>query len=451
MNKDVLKKINILYVEDEDEVRSLTTNVLSKFVNSLVEAINGKEGLELFKKHNGENSPLNESFDLVITDINMPKMDGLEMLRGINEIDHAIPSIITTAHNDADFLKKAINQRVRGYVSKPLNLHDLMDSIILAVEPKFLKDQLISANKNLEEQVEEKTLELRSIIDSQENLILVMDNNETSSVNKTLLDYFGAKDLGDFKEKFRCMSSLFLNEEDYFYVKDPNNWVEEIGTFDDIKRVVKMKNVRDEIKIFQVSITSFFFNTKHYVVSFTDITDLKNYTHEMQYQATHDNLTKLYNRQKLNDELNKEVLREKRYEHGFSLIMFDIDDFKMVNDTYGHDIGDVVLQNISKITMDSIRSTDYAARWGGEEFMILLPETNLENTNKIAQTIREEIEIFDFDGVDGHITVSIGVAVFDKEKEDKESILKHVDIALYDAKNNGKNQVINYKLENNEK
>ncbi len=444
MDKSILSKVNILYVEDEDEVRALTVNVLSKFVKNLVEACNGKEGLDIFEAYNGSDSK-HEPFDLVVTDINMPKMDGLTMLEAIGKIDNSVPSIITTAHNDADFLKKAINQRVRGYVSKPLNLHDLIDNIILAVEPKFLKDELLKANKNLESQVEEKTLELRSIIDSQENLILVMNGGELSSVNKTLLDFFDVNTLEDFKSKYLCISKLFLTNDKYFYTTNDNNWIEEIEKLDDIKRVVKMVRIKDNAeRIFQVNVKSFFYNTKHFVVSLTDITELKKYTYELQYQATHDNLTKLYNRQKLNDELNKEIQRELRYGHGFSLIMFDIDDFKAVNDTYGHDIGDEVLIFISKITQKSIRSTDFASRWGGEEFMILLPETNLIDTERIAQNLRKNIENHKFNGIPKPVTISVGVATYQNNDEDKETIIKNVDIALYKAKENGKNQVVKY-------
>lgn len=443
MNRSLLSKINVLYVEDEEEVRALTINVLKKFVKNLVSAVNGKEGLELFEKYN-KDSDL-ESFDLIITDINMPKMDGLTMLENIIKIDSNIPSIITTAHNDADFIKKAINLRVRGYVNKPLNLHDLIENIILAVEPKFLRDQLIEANKNLESLVEEKTLELRSIIDSQENLILVMDGDKLSSINKTFLDFFNSKNMEEFKEKYICICRLFLRNDKYFYSDKDGEWLEDIEKLDDIKRVVKMFSIeKNQERIFQVNIKSFFYNTKHYVVSFTDITELKRYTYELQYQATHDNLTKLFNRQKLNDELNKEIQRDLRYGHGFALLMFDIDNFKAINDTYGHDIGDQVLIKISKISINSTRTTDISARWGGEEFMILLPETSLEDSAKIAENLRKNIENEKFENIPKPVTVSIGVAIYEKEHKDKEIIIKNVDLALYKAKHNGKNQVIKY-------
>ena len=441
MDKSILKKINILYVEDEEEVRTLTSNVLSKFVKNVVLACNGQEGLNLFKEYNGDESTL-EDFDLVITDINMPKMDGLEMIEEIYKVDHSIPTIVTTAHNDADFLKHAINLRVRGYVSKPLNLHDLIDTILTAVESTFLKNELIQVNKNLESQIKEKTVELRSILDSQENMILVMDEDELSIANKTLLSFVGIESVEEFKTKHTCICDLFIKNKNYFYTSDDGHWIEEISKLDDIDKVVRMKDLRGEDKIFQVNIKTFFYETIHYVVSFTDITELKQYTYKLQYQATHDNLTKLYNRQKLNDDFTKEILREERYHHGLSLIMLDIDNFKSINDTYGHDVGDDVLRSISDILIKSVRQTDIPSRWGGEEFMVLLPDTS--SPDNVAELIRSNIEKFEFKMVPKPITVSVGTAVFRDGVDTKDSIIKNVDIALYQAKNSGKNKVIKY-------
>jgi diguanylate cyclase (GGDEF)-like protein len=180
----------------------------------------------------------------------------------------------------------------------------------------------------------------------------------------------------------------------------------------------------------------------HYVISFTDITELKKYAYKLNYQATHDNLTQLYNRQKLNDELEKEIARQKRYGHPFSLVMFDIDNFKSINDQFGHDVGDIVLKELSLILQKTVRSTDFSARWGGEEFMILLPETDINNALSVANNIRADVESINFGNImDRNVTISVGVSTF-KDGDDKISILKRIDVALYKAKENGKNQVV---------
>jgi len=442
MDKSFLKNINILYVEDEEEVRELTYSFLSKFVNFIVPACNGLEGLEIFKKHNDDEKL--ENIDLIVTDINMPKMNGLEMLEAIGNIDHLIPSIVTTAHNDSSFLKEAINQRVRGYVSKPLNMHNLIDSILLVSEPKYLKDRLEKLNKELELKVEKKTYELKSILDAQDNLILVINDDGSFEVNQTLIDFFGYQNIEEFNNEHSCISNLFISKNNYFTSDNDAVWFEEIMKLEDSKRVVVMKNLKNEEIIFRVNIKSFMFNTKHIVISFTDITDLKHYTYELQYKATHDNLTKLFNRHKLNDELEKEITRENRYVHGLSLLMLDIDDFKKINDTYGHDLGDIVLQEISKILLDSIRSTDYAARWGGEEFMVLLPETTLDEASVIAEVIRKNIEKYKNKTLDKPTTVSIGVTQFKVNEDTFDTFVKNVDLAMYEAKQTGKNKVVKY-------
>ncbi len=442
MDKSFLKNINILYVEDEDEVRELTSSFLSKFVNTMISACNGQEGLDLFKKHYNDDSL--ENIDLVVTDINMPKLNGLEMLAEISKIDHLIPSIVTTAHNDSSFLKEAINQRVRGYVSKPLNMHSLIDSILMVSEPKYLKDRLEKLNKELELTVEKKTHELKSILNAQDNLILVINDDGSFEVNQTLLEFYGYKTIEEFSEHHICISKLFIPKNNYFVMENDGVWFEEIMKLEDSKRVVMMNNTKGEEIIFRVNIKSFMFNTKHTVISFTDITDLKHYTYELQYKATHDNLTKLLNRHKLNDELDKEITRENRYVHGLSLLMLDIDNFKLVNDTYGHDLGDIVLKDISKILQDSIRSTDYAARWGGEEFMVLLPETLLTEAAQIAELIRINIENYENTTLNKPTTVSIGVSQFKVNEDTVDTFIKNVDLAMYDAKQTGKNKVVKY-------
>jgi len=442
MDKSFLKNVTILYVEDEEGVGNLTYTFLKRLAKDVFWAKNGKDGLSIFQEHYEDKSL--ETIDIIVTDINMPKMNGLDMLEHISKIDHLIPSIVTTAHNDPSFLKKAINQRVRGYVSKPLNMHNLIDNILLVSEPKYLKDELEKLNKELEWKVERKTYELKSILDAQDNLILVLNEDASFEVNQTLLDFFGYKNIEDLKAEHTCFSDFFLPENNYFIATNPMTWPIDIMQREDNNRVVVMKNYNNEETIFRVNVKSFMFNTKHMVISFTDITALKNYTDELKYKSSHDTLTNLYNRQQIDEEIEKEITREDRYQHGLSLLMLDIDDFKLVNDTYGHDIGDIVLKDISKIMLHSIRVTDCAARWGGEEFMILLPETRGDESTIIAQTIRKNIENYRNTVVDHPITVSIGAAEFRANIDNKEIWIKEVDLAMYEAKKTGKNKVVKY-------
>lgn len=161
---------------------------------------------------------------------------------------------------------------------------------------------------------------------------------------------------------------------------------------------------------------------------------------KMEKIAVTDALTHIYNRYFFNDALQNEINRANRYNSIFSLLMIDIDHFKQVNDVYGHDVGDQVLIKIVDIAASCLRGSDIFARIGGEEFMIILPQTTLESSIDIGERLRVSVEEYIFDNI-GKITISLGLAQYRKEETFKE-IVKRVDTALYDAKNNGRNRLI---------
>lgn len=175
------------------------------------------------------------------------------------------------------------------------------------------------------------------------------------------------------------------------------------------------------------------------VVIAQDITDRVTLEEELKKLATTDSLTGIFNRHKINNELDIEIERFQRYKSTFGLLMFDLDDFKAVNDTYGHDVGDYVLKEVSTITQNHLRESDRFGRWGGEEFIIILPELDQEQAISVAKKIKETISQYSFEGI-SRITTSVGVAVFN-ENDTNHSILKRVDDALYEAKYAGRNIV----------
>ena len=164
---------------------------------------------------------------------------------------------------------------------------------------------------------------------------------------------------------------------------------------------------------------------------------------KVQEQAITDDLTGLDNRRHLDLMLNREIERSKRYKHHLSLIMLDIDRFKVINDQYGHPLGDFILSKLGHLIKKSMRKTDAAFRYGGEEFIILLPETGLDQALLIAERFRKSIEaaVFLPKQVSIKITVSIGVCEFDDQTQDAEALISLVDKALYKAKAAGRNCV----------
>ncbi len=171
-----------------------------------------------------------------------------------------------------------------------------------------------------------------------------------------------------------------------------------------------------------------------------DVTALKEAEEKLQRLSTTDPLTGAYNRRMFMDMLSREMTRSGRYGEPFSLLMFDIDHFKRVNDTYGHDVGDRVLVEVVELSMELIRQSDILARWGGEEFMVLLPQTNPDMALALGERLRQRISEYRFTDA-GRLTVSIGVA-HQQQLDTIDSLLKRVDTAMYRAKETGRNRVV---------
>jgi diguanylate cyclase (GGDEF)-like protein len=175
--------------------------------------------------------------------------------------------------------------------------------------------------------------------------------------------------------------------------------------------------------------------------------ELKKANKLLENLATTDGLTGIYNHRFFYEKLNEEFERSKRYSSYLSLIMFDLDFFKKINDRYGHMVGDSVLVEMSKIVLSNIRKNDIFARYGGEEFVLLLPHTNAEGALHEAERIRKAIESNHFQHLEkrGDVTISLGVVTFpSKYINQPEDMVKLADAALYEAKRLGRNRSIHY-------
>ncbi|MBA3007418.1 MAG: PAS domain S-box protein [Proteobacteria bacterium] len=170
-----------------------------------------------------------------------------------------------------------------------------------------------------------------------------------------------------------------------------------------------------------------------------DITQRKRDEEAIYLLATTDSLTGIANRREFTSILVREMDQSKRYGTPMALTMYDLDYFKCVNDTFGHDVGDYVLLAITGLVKENIRVSDIVGRWGGEEFMVLMPQSDIESARNTAEKLRLAIASYHFDKVDT-LTVSFGVTVFEPQ-DDLTSLLKRVDDALYQAKNKGRNRV----------
>ena|GEM_PF-1340071 len=167
---------------------------------------------------------------------------------------------------------------------------------------------------------------------------------------------------------------------------------------------------------------------------------LKEKNTELEYLSITDPLTQLYNRTKLDEIFENEMARSRRYTSALGIIILDIDYFKRINDTFGHQRGDQVLIEFSRLLKDNIRQVDTVGRWGGEEFVIICPEAKLEQTLKLAEKLRLTVETYQFGEV-GNQTASFGITAF-REGDNSNSLLARADRALYNAKEQGRNRVV---------
>ena len=171
-----------------------------------------------------------------------------------------------------------------------------------------------------------------------------------------------------------------------------------------------------------------------------DITRRRELELELAHQAAHDQLTGLYNRRRAEMLLDQEIHRAERYHNSLSVLMFDLDHFKRVNDNHGHAQGDAVLARIAREILAQVRDTDAVARWGGEEFMVLLPGTDAEGARKLAEKLRKAVAAIQLAQV-GQVTISIGTACY-LPGEGEDSLLHRLDEALYAAKGAGRNRLV---------
>jgi diguanylate cyclase (GGDEF)-like protein len=175
---------------------------------------------------------------------------------------------------------------------------------------------------------------------------------------------------------------------------------------------------------------------------------LYNRSQEYEKRATVDGLTGLWNFAHFQKLLAKEIERSRRYTYPVSLVMIDLDNFKRYNDTFGHISGNAVLMQVSKIFSSFIRKADTVSRYGGEEFVIILPHTEKQYAYTLCDRLRKSVEREPFDGEEampgGKITISSGVAAFPDDAATAEELIDHADKALYSAKRAGRNMVCTY-------
>ena len=242
----------------------------------------------------------------------------------------------------------------------------------------------------------------------------------------------------------------YIREQDFStssYYRGADNPLFKKGYFVSIplmieKEIVGLLNINDVGQdSFDVGDLDFILNLSEFIAMSISNAVLYEQANKL---AVTDGLTGISNRQSVEKSLQIEFERSKRYNSPLSLILLDVDHFKDVNDTYGHQKGDEILIAFASLLKKACRANDIAARYGGEEFLMILPQSNAQGAFKIAERVREEMMKISFTGNESNfaVTVSCGVAEFNKDYESINKLITVADRALYEAKNGGRNRTI---------
>ena len=445
----------ILVVDDiEPNIKLLTAKLLQEYYTVLT-ANSGKEALAILKK---------EKIDIILLDVMMPEIDGFEVCKTI-KTDPAtthIPVVMVTALSDIDDRVKGLEAGADEFLTKPINDTALFVRLKSLSRMKNLIDELKLRNStnallgvtNIEMHntfADKKILLINDDVVQAKNIkqmLLKITQNVKVISNSDELDI-----INEYTPDLVIISSTLEND-------DPLRISVILRGKAEISGVVIILQIDEDgmplvVKGIELGINDYFV----YPIEESELlARIRTQLKRKQYQdnlrndleqsvnlAAKDGLTGLFNRRYFDIHLKQMIEKANKESIKLYLLMCDIDNFKNVNDTYGHQAGDKVLTIVSRILKNTLRVTDLIARFGGEEFTILLTDIDISKAIETAERVRVKIEYMDFH-IEDQIeplknTISIGVTKYKKE-ESIESFIERADKAMYEAKTTGKNKVV---------
>lgn len=459
----IATKLNVPFVNKLEDLKNQKIAVPRKYINidffknkysnlDIVEVENAQEGLKLLKEgkvYGFVGMLYTVSYRIQTEYFNDLKIAGKisdewEFVVGVKKNDEILLSILQKSINNIDSLqmKELMNKWAFTIYEKTVDYtlvwQIIVPFILIFIFGMFFYTKLKLLNGKLSDQKKF----INTILDIQPNMIFIVNKTESVFANKFLLDFFDCKNLKEFQQRYLCLAQTFIQEELFFHlgkIDDNSTWIENILKLKSEKRIVSILHpTTNTTKAFNVSIVEL--EDEQYLISLTDISDTILKQIQLEDKSTHDKLTGAFNREYFESHYKLIINEYTKENHLLVFSILDIDFFKKVNDTYGHDIGDKVLKQFVQIIQNSSRNDDLVIRWGGEEFILLLKINSIDNAKKVLENIRKTIAQTSFEKVE-HITCSIGATVY-KENETIEDSFKRADKALYEAKNSGRNKVV---------
>ena len=405
----------ILIVEDNKALAKLIAKKIQSSLAFEVDIAYSMEEAKLFLAR--------YKYFLTLLDINLPDAPNGEIVDYVTK--KKIHAIVLSGNIDKEFRKKVLQKNIIDYVNK--NGVEDINYIIHTIE------RLQSNKKHKVLVVDDSRLFRQQMQSMLENLffkvVAVAHGEEAIGILKTQPDF--SLVLTDYNMPVMNGLELTLEIRKTYSKNELSILVLSSNEDDEITALFLKNGANDYVKK-PFSKEEFSCRINNSIEALENIQMITNY-------ANRDYLTGLYNRRYFFESINEYIDDIKESGEKFAIGIIDIDHFKKINDTFGHDVGDIVLVQLSKLLKDEIRSTDIIARWGGEEFMILTPESSIDTASQLAEKLREKIDAFTFDKVD-HMNCSFGVTQL-KENENFSSIAQRVDMGLYDSKQRGRNCV----------
>lgn len=449
----------VLVVDDVlANVKLLEARLTAEYFE-VVSAMSGQEALKICQ---------NGGVDIVLLDVMMPVMDGFEVCRRLKQdmATHFIPVIMVTALDQPSDMVKGLEAGADDFLTKPVNDVALITRVKSQVRIKTLIDELrmrastgedMGINDEIDLVVRQpirdgRVLIIDDRISSYERIVDILSKEHAVDVEQDpqqavfvaaegnyelIIVSLGLKDFDGLRLCSQIRSLERTRHLPIMVVADPNDNARllrgmDMGVNDYVMRPINKNELYARVRT-QL-------RRKRYTDKLRD-----SFQHNLEMAVT-DPLTGLHNRRYMESHLNTLVEKAKSEDKPLTLLLMDIDYFKAVNDTHGHEAGDDVLREFSVRLRSNVRGIDLACRYGGEEFVVVMPETSMALAFMVAERVRQQIAGGPFvvnrgsEALD--ITVSIGIASLDTKDDNPASLLRRADEALYTAKRDGRNRVV---------
>lgn len=387
-------------------------------------------------------------YQLLLLDLQMPGIDGLEVLEFVRQADLDLETIVVSGDTSFASIKESMRLGAYDFIRKPYNPEELLSTVSRGVEHYYQEREIVKSERSLSESEQLH----RYIVNSSPDFIYMLDPRGVFIyVNDVVEDLLGYKRNELLGKHFSTIIHPHNAAESHHFFSEQragdratrstemrlqaNQSNELVESFDNYELIVEL-NATGMYENDATGQTRFIGT----LGSVRDISERKRSEERVSFQAYHDLLTQLPNRILFDDRLQQAFAHASRNGQKFSLLFMDLDRFKLINDTLGHVMGDLVLQRVSERILGCLRGEDTLARFGGDEFCLLLPDVpSKESVASVAEKILKAVRRpFSINNHELYLSLSLGIATYPEAGRTGESLLQSADIAMYHVKGNGK-------------